>query len=174
MPILVVVVGPIASGKSTVATALGARFRSAGRNVAVLDVDDLVDTIGGYVGLTAERFRQSQLVFGRLVGAWLSEGFDVVAHGPFFSRTEDAALLHAVSRAVVPRRVRLDASFEVALERVGADPDRRLSNHPEFLRTTYDRVADLLPEMPPSEWVFDTVTTDPETIVDTLADALLN
>jgi hypothetical protein len=43
---LVVIIGPIASGKSRVADALGDRFREAGRAVAVFDLDDVVDTIG--------------------------------------------------------------------------------------------------------------------------------
>jgi adenylylsulfate kinase-like enzyme len=71
VPILVVIVGPIASGKTAVAGGLGERFRSCGRRVAVLDLDELVETIGGFVGLSGERFRQAQVVFGQLVGAWL-------------------------------------------------------------------------------------------------------
>ncbi len=74
MPTLVVIVGPTASGKSTTARALGDRFRAAGRPVAVLDLDELVETIGGFVGLTDERFRQAQKVFGQLVGPWLDRG----------------------------------------------------------------------------------------------------
>jgi adenylylsulfate kinase-like enzyme len=47
VPELIVIVGPIASGKSTVAYELGSRFRAADRSVAVLDLDDVVETIGG-------------------------------------------------------------------------------------------------------------------------------
>src|SRR5918993_1193869 len=47
VPELIAIVGPIASGKSTIAYELGSRFRAAGRAVAVLDLDDVVDTIGG-------------------------------------------------------------------------------------------------------------------------------
>jgi hypothetical protein len=78
VPELVVIVGPIASGKSTVAGALGRRFMAAGRAVAVLDLDDVVDTIGGFGDLTPQRFRQAQVVYG----AWLRQSFDVIAHGP--------------------------------------------------------------------------------------------
>jgi hypothetical protein len=77
VPELVVIVGPIASGKSTVAGALGRRFMAAGRAVAVLDLDDVVDTIGGFGDLTPQRFRQAQVVYGQLVGAWLRQSFDV-------------------------------------------------------------------------------------------------
>lgn len=173
MPTLVVIVGPIASGKSTVADALGERFRAAGRPTAVLDLDDLVETIGGFVGLPGERLHQAQIVFGRLVGAWLDHGFDVVAHGPFFHQDEDAALLHAVPDGIEPRRVRLHTTFPVALDRVSADPERLLASFPEFLEATYHRVEELLPTVPPAEWTFDTTDTDASTIVDHLAAALL-
>lgn len=173
VPTLVVIVGPIASGKSTVASALGERFRASGRQVAVLDLDELVETIGGFVDRPGEQFRQAQVVFGKLVAAWLDQGFDVIAHGPFFQPDEDERLLHAVSENVTPRRVLLHATLEVALERVTADPERVLSSVPDILKATYDRVAELLPTMPQNEWTFDTTTADTQTIVDQLAEALL-
>ena len=122
---LVVIVGPIASGKSTVASALGTRLRSAGRNVAVVDLDDVVQMIGGFEGLSTEHFQQSQAVYGGLITEWLDLGFDVIAHGPFFERDEDEALLRAVPEGITPRRVLLLATYEVALARVAADPDTR-------------------------------------------------
>lgn len=174
VPTLVVIVGPIASGKSTIAGALGDRFRASGRQVAVIDLDEHVETIGGFVDLPGERFLQAQMVFGKLVGAWLDEGVDVIAHGPFFQQHEGDALLHAVPVGVLARRVLLRTTFEVALERVEADPERMLSRDPDFLKATYDRVDALLPAMPPSEWVFDTTTTHAQAIVDELAEALLS
>jgi hypothetical protein len=173
VPVLVVIVGSIASGKSTVAGGLGERFRACGRRVAVLDLDDLVEMIVGFVGLSGERFRQAQVVFGQLVGAWLDQGFDVIAHGPFFDRDEDQALLHEIPGGVTPRRVLLRTTFVVALERVRSDPERVLSRYPEVLKATYDRVDELLPQMPPSEWAFDTTATDAATIIDELAASIL-
>ena len=165
VPELIVIVGPIASGKSTIAYELGSRLRAAGRAVAVLDLDDVVDTIGGFAGL--------QLVYGDLVGAWLRQRLDVVAHGPFFEPEEDEALLHAVPAGVTPRRVQLLATYEVALERTTLDSDRGLSKDPKLLRFAYDRVASLLSTMPPSEWTFDTTTRSSREIVDTLAAVFL-
>jgi Mrp family chromosome partitioning ATPase len=173
VPVLVVVIGPIASGKGTVAGALGDRFRQAGRAVALLDLDDVVDTVGGFVGLTTERFQQAQTVHGQLVGAWLDQGFDVIAHGPFFEPQEQEALLHAVPEGIELRRVLLLATHEVALERVVADPARKLSKHPGLLRRAYDRVESLLPTMPPSDWTFDTITTSWQAIVNELTAAIL-
>jgi shikimate kinase len=173
VPELVVIVGPIASGKSTVARALGDCFRAAGRAVAVLDLDDFVDTIGGYSRLSGEHFRQAQVVYGQLVGSWLRQDFDVIAHGPFFQSEEQAALLHAVPDNVGPRRVLLLATYEVAMERVATDANRKLSKDPQLLRRTYDGVESLVPTLPRSDWTFDSTTTSSLDIVDALADALL-
>lgn len=174
MPELVVIVGPIASGKSTVAGALGRRFMAAGRAVAVLDLDDVVDTIGGFGDLTPQRFRQAQVVYGQLVGAWLRQSFDVIAGGPFFQRQEDETLLHALPDRIEPRRVQLLATYEAAIERVALDPTRGLSKDPDVLRLTYDRVESLLPTMPLSEWTFDTTAMSCREIVDALAATLLH
>jgi hypothetical protein len=168
VPDLVVIVGPIASGKSTVSSGLAARLRETGRAVAELDLDDVVETIGGFVELPPERFRQAQLVYGQLVGAWLRQGVDVIAHGPFFDPDEQAALLHAVPHGITPRRVLLLARYEIALARVTADPTRIVSRQPEFLRRTYDRVDSLLPTMPSSDWIFDTSTMTCHDIIDEL------
>jgi hypothetical protein len=174
VPELVVIVGPIASGKSTVADALGDRLRKAGRSVAVLDLDDVVATIGGFADLTPERWLQAQIVFGEAIGAWLNQGLDVVAHGPFFELQENQALLHCVPAGVVPRRALLLATYEAALERVALDHGRALSKDPQVLRLAYDRVASLLPTMPHCEWTYDTTKMSGRAIVDDLAAALLS
>lgn len=67
----------------------------------------------------------------------------------------------------------LQASYEVALERVRPDPDRVLSRCPEVLEVMYDPVDGLLPRMPPSDWAFDTAGTSPQAVVDELAQVLL-
>lgn len=174
VPHLVVIIGPIASGKSTVARLLAARLREAGRAAAVLDLDDVVDTIGGFVGLDAARFRRAQIVHGELVAGWLHQGFDVVAPGPFFEPEEQEALLHAVPEEIVPRLVQLVTTYEVALERVSADADRGLSRHPELLRHFYDRVESLLPTLPSCDWSFDTTVRSSEDIVDELASSVIS
>lgn len=173
MPELIVIVGPIASGKSTVAHQLGRRFRAAGRRVAVLDLDDVVETIGGFAGLTPERFHAAQVVYGVLVGAWLHRGFDVVAHGPFFEPEEDQAVLHAVPAGIVPRRVQLLATYEAALERTAGDSGRAVSKDPAFLRAAYDRAESLRSGLPPADWTFDTTTRSSYEIVEALAAEIL-
>lgn len=97
----------------------------------------------------------------------------MIVHGPFFQRDEDEALLHAVPDGIAPRRVRLLATYDVALQRVAFDPTRGFSSDPDLLRLTYDRAESLLPTMPASEWTFDSDVTSWEKIVKDLAAALL-
>ena len=128
---------------------------------------------GSDLGKRDHKFRQAQVVFGEVVAAWIGQGFDVIAHGPFFQRHEDDALRHALPDGITPRRVLLHATLDIALERVSVDPRLGLSSDPVFLNATYDRFNELLPMMPPSEWVFDTTTADTHAIVNELAEALL-
>lgn len=170
VPTLVAIVGGMAAGKSTVAAGLGARFRAAGREVAVLDLDDVVATIGGFDGLAPAGFRRAVVVWGRLVGAWLEQGVDVIAHGPVFQPDEDAALLHAVPAAVRPRRVLLRTTPAAARERRAADGG---PGDDDLLAATYDRIAALSPGLPPQDWTFDTTAVDAVAIVDRLERDLL-
>lgn len=59
---LLVIVGPIASGKSTIAARPRRPLPDSGRAVAVVDLDDVVDTIGRFGDLSPDRFHQAQLV----------------------------------------------------------------------------------------------------------------
>ncbi|MCA1710720.1 MAG: AAA family ATPase [Actinobacteria bacterium] len=173
MAALVVIIGPIASGKSTVAAGVAQRLRDQGRRFALVDLDEVVAMAGGFVDLSPADFRKTQLVCGQLAGAWLRAGCDVIAHGPFFQSEEEAALLHAVPEGTATHRIRLDSTFETALERVARDPTRDQSKDPGFLRQTYDCVELLLPAMRQPDMVFDTTTTGWQQIVDDLAAALL-
>jgi len=139
----------------------------------VVDLDDVVATIGGFGGLSPERFRDAQVVYGELVGAWLRRGIDVIAHGPVFEPAEERAVLHAMPAGIVPRRVRLSATYQAALERAGRDPGRGVSKDPRFLRAAYARAESLLPGLPPADWTFDTTALAPREIVDSLAAELL-
>ena len=139
----------------------------------MLDLDDVVETIGGFVATGPDHFRQAQVVYAELVGAWLRKEFDVIAHGPLFERRVDEALRDVVPDGIQTRRVQLLATYEAALERVGDDPSRTLSKDPQLLRLAYERFEALLPTMAPIEWTFDTTTMSSQEVADALAAALL-
>jgi thymidylate kinase len=170
---LIVVTGPIGAGKNTVSEGLAAQLRSGGRSAAVADLDDVVEMETTWSELSAASWRRAQRVHGALVGAWLRSGIDtVIAHGPFFSADDRAALLADTPQSQAARWVLLLASFEVAVERVKRDSDRNLSTDPEFLRAAYRRFDDLRADMPACEWVFDTTRISAEEIITRLASNL--
>jgi shikimate kinase len=171
---LVVITGPIASGKSVVANALANRLNAAIRSVAVADLDDTVASMDASpedLELTWDRARE---VHSDLVGQLLSSGVDVViAHGPFYSANETSALLRHVPAGIGVRRVMLLTTYEVALERVTGDPRRGLSKDPVFLRSTYERFLQLQAGIEVCEWTFNTTKSSVDEIVTTITEALL-
>jgi shikimate kinase len=172
VPCLIVIVGPIASGKSTLAGAVGARLRDEGQEVAVLDLDEAVEASGNWTGLTADRFRNAQVAFGKHIAAWLAQGVDVIAHGPLFEPGAMEAILNNIPPATQVSYVRLTTTYEAALERVAADRNRQMSRDPDFLRMTYDRIGPLLDALP-AHWTFDTTSTPSDDIVEELTAAVL-
>jgi shikimate kinase len=170
---LVVITGPIGSGKSTVAAGLAAHVQAGGRSAAVVDLDDVV----GMVRAPRDRFerswQQARKVHGELVAAWLRTGLDIViAHGPFYTDEETGALLGPVQSTISPRHVMLLCSYEAALTRVTPDAERGVSRDPQFLRSAHERFQQLLPHIAECEWVFDTTVMSADDIVVTLAGAL--
>jgi hypothetical protein len=173
VPELVGVVGPIASGKSVVAQALAVRLRDAGRAVAVVDFDDVVDQVGGYVDLSPQLFMSACSAMGESASAWLGGGADVVLHGlPVEPGGFDTILERIPARRRL-RVVRLHVTYEVALQRVTGDPARGLSRDPGFLRSAHDSFSTLAASLPRSEWTFDTTIASVDRVADTLCDAIL-
>ncbi len=173
VPLVVVISGPIGSGKSTVARAVAERLRGSGRTVAVIDLDVVVSMIGGFEGLSATRLRAAREVHGRLVGSWFNRGADVVVHGPFLNAEAEAPFMRELLAGVEPRRVRLLVSYDVALRRVTADEmPRNLSRDPQFLRRAHDRFGEMVPAMPVADWTFDTETMDADDIAAVIEAAL--
>ncbi len=157
---LVVISGPIAAGKSTVAAAVATRLRDAGLSAAVSDLDDLVDSVLAPRQQWQRSWDQARRAQAALIGGWLRSNVDVViAHGPFHDKDEAAILLSEVPAGTVTRWCWLDVTYDVALERTAADPTRVLSRDPGFLRRSHDRVAALVAQRPAPAWTFDTATT---------------
>jgi shikimate kinase len=171
---LVVVVGPIASGKSTVAGLLTEHLIRAGLTVACVDVDEVAAMAHAPGGLTQEQWHQAHVAHGALVGGWLDTAVDVVvAHGPAYSRQETDALMAHVAPGTRVLRVLLLASLDAALQRVGGQPGRGVSRDPAFLRATYDRFWSLRPHLDPCDLSFDTEVDAAETVAARVADQLL-
>jgi len=171
---LVVITGPIASGKCVVATALADRLNAAGLFVAVADLDDTVATMDASPEGLENTWERARVLHSDLVGQLLSTGVDaVIAHGPFYSAKETFALMREVPAGIAVRRVMLLATYEVALERVMGDSSRGLSKDAVFLQSTYERFLQLLPAIEECEWTFNSTKTSVDEIVTTITEALL-
>jgi thymidylate kinase len=174
MPELVVITGPIGSGKSTVADRLAEYLRSTGRSAVAVDLDDVVGMLRPPLDQLERAWQQARKAHGEIVAAWLRADVDVViAHGPFYTHEETAALVDPLPQTLSPRWVMLLAPYEVALARVAGDDRRGVSRDPVFLRSTHERFQQLLPRMRPCEWTIDTTAMTPDAIVHTLASELL-
>ena len=129
------IIGPIASGKTTLANTLADKLRGSGRAVAVVGLD----TVAEMALPTLADWTWAHEVHGRLVGAWLETPIPiVVAEGPETPTEIEQVLLHVGSEVRV-LRILITSGYVTALARAMADPNRGLSKDPDFLRGMYDR-----------------------------------
>jgi shikimate kinase len=137
--LVVVISGPIASGKSTLSRALAAELDGKGVAAAVIDLDlvyEMLDPrrrVKDDAGLWADARR----VAGRLTTALLAENRCVIAEGDFAT---DQALNEFVAELPASadlRLVLLDVDLDTALKRASADPTRGLSKDQAFLSRHY-------------------------------------
>lgn len=165
--LLVLVGGPIASGKSTVSRGSAERLHAMGVAAAAIDVDlvyELLETRGRSPGDPAVWLRAHRLA-GSMAAALFAEGVEVVlVEGDVLGEAACAALL-ANAEAHEVRRITLRTSLEAALERVLLDDDRGISRDPAFLARHYEHAA-ATEHRPHDELVLD---TDKLTIEETVA-----
>jgi adenylylsulfate kinase-like enzyme len=152
--VIVVVTGPIASGKTTLVHALARELRSGGCSAATLDRDDIYELLGeSGVGDEASWGRANR-VCAAFARAALAEGVDAVV-----VESDDP-----IDGAF---HVMLTAGIDSALERVQLDPTRIVSRDPVFLRAHYESYASL-----DADLRIDTVATSLEETVRLVLSAL--
>ena len=135
MSLVVVVTGPIASGKSTISREIARELERNDARVAVIDLD-LV-----HEGLLPEGSTSDDAIWelarhaaAAQANAYLAEGVAVVvAEGSFNTPGDRSAFTHRLDPGVVPLVVTLRVSYEEALRRAQGDPTRGRSRDPEFL-----------------------------------------
>jgi predicted kinase len=158
----VLIGGPIASGKSTLAVAVARLLRARGRRAAAIDLDlvyEMVEPTGAPKHDPAV-WRAARLAAGTLADALLADGYAVVVEGDLLTEAERQELLGRLRRPVEPVCVTLRAPVRTALERVAADPTRGLSRDPVFVRGHYEELAPVLAERPACDLVLDTAAVD--------------
>ena len=141
--LVVVIGGPIASGKSSLGRATAARLEELdGAQVGVIDLDliyEMLDPRGGSGRAKSDEqlWSQARRVAGRLSAVLLAEGRHVVVEGNFAEDQSLAEFELALPGGVRLRLVMLAVDFEIALQRTQADAARGLSKDPAFLSAHY-------------------------------------
>jgi adenylylsulfate kinase-like enzyme len=171
-PQLVVLTGPIAAGKTSVATELARRLTGRGHLVVVADVDDVAAMVGppgaGAVGL----WFAAHEAHGALVAQWMRSAVDhIVAVGPIYTHEEQAALTRTLPAGATPLWVVIDAPVSVTMTRAENDPARGLSRNIEFHQAAHRRFRELAPKIPASA-TFDSSALGPDDIAAAIEDLL--
>ena len=155
---LIVITGPIASGKSTVARELARELERAHVRVAVIDLD-LVHEMVGSDGPKSDNatWALARDAAATLAITFLEEGVAVVvAEGSFNTPADRAAFARHLGPNVRPVYVTLRVSFEEALRRAQTDPTRGLSRDPAFLGSYFAASAEVLAAVPATDLIIDT------------------
>lgn len=139
-PVLVVLNGPIAAGKSTLAACLADEIRAADHSVAVVGLDEVFFMVRGLPNASLDDWWDlARAAHSRLVRAFISSGVEVViVDGPFHDDCERRMLLADLDLDHSPVWITLAVSYEEARRRVAGDETRGLSKDPGFLRTAHD------------------------------------
>jgi len=132
----IIVTGPIASGKTTVARALAARARLQGLDAASIDMDDLVFMVNGPDWRTVKpmHWAAARHAAAALADAFYAGGASVVTvAGPFFGRSEREGLIGNMRSSPSVDVVVLEVALGEAVARASTDPTRTLSKDPVLL-----------------------------------------
>ena len=135
---LVLVVGPQASGKSTVAAGLSAELRRRGERVALVELDQ----VAAMALPTLPSWEAAHHVFETTVGLWAGTDLTcVIAEGSGSAEEVERLRLQAPGGAAIVT-VAATTPFETAYARALADPTRGVSKEYAFLSGVYERWAD--------------------------------
>jgi predicted enzyme related to lactoylglutathione lyase/predicted kinase len=139
VPTLLIISGPIAAGKSTVAQLLATEWRACGRAAVVVDLDRVYMMLDHRSPMDdPPTWRGARRAAAALADQFLLDGAElVIVEGTFWTQAERDEFTHRLSTAFDPLFVTLHASVDVALARVQADAGRRGSRVPELLRASH-------------------------------------
>lgn len=141
MTTLVLIVGPIAGGKSTVARSLTAGLREGGADTALVELDQIAEMALP----TLPDWSVAHEIFASVVGQWLRSTLSYVVAEGAGSPSEIARVLAAVPDGVRVVTIALTSPFPIALARAQTDPTRGVSKDPDFLAAEFERWARDLP-----------------------------
>jgi adenylylsulfate kinase-like enzyme len=160
---VIVICGPIASGKSTVARVVARLFERRGIQAAVADLDLVYEMLEHDRAAkdTLEKWSRARRAAAALTDGLLEDGVGVVVvEGDFLRQEERAEFLSALRSRVAPLFVTVHVSMDLALQRVQQNPTRGISRDPRFLRRHYEQLEGAVRSRPPTDLIVDTGSVD--------------
>ena len=155
---VIVITGPIASGKSTIARKVAVELGRGRMRAAVIDLD----LLEGMLRTDGRASDDSTWAIARHAAAMLTNAFlergvaVVIAEGSFNTPSDRAGFARSLRNGIRPRYVTLRVSFEEALRRARADQSRGLSRDNDFLRSYFAEADHGLAAAPETDLVIDT------------------
>jgi tRNA uridine 5-carbamoylmethylation protein Kti12 len=143
LPLLVLISGGIASGKTSAADRLAAVARQRGLSAASIDMDAMIEMTAGHEwsAIEDEQRRFAVQITGSLVEALLESGVQMVfIAGSTLSPYEWDGLLGVLKSNPRHLFVLLRVSLDEAIRRAEHDPSRTRTRNPEVLRRLAQRV----------------------------------
>jgi chloramphenicol 3-O-phosphotransferase len=136
---VLIISGPIASGKSAVAQSLATESRAAGSTAAVVELDRMYMMLDDSPLMSdPEISRRARHAAAALVDQYVLDGIElIIAEGDFWTPGQRDEFTYRLSSNIAPVFVTLRVSVEQALRRVQSDANRRLSRIPEVLRRSH-------------------------------------
>jgi chloramphenicol 3-O-phosphotransferase len=173
MTVLIVITGPVASGKSSVAGSLALEFERRGSTVAAIDMDIVYEMLEpkGERKDDPLKWARARRLSAALVDALIIDGVEtVIVEGELLTPSERSDFFDALRSSLTPHIATLRVSLDVALRRVTWDPTRTFSRDPEFLRQHYESVQASLADARPGELLLDTESATPDELARVIAD----
>jgi len=134
-PRLLVISGPIASGKSTVAGLLAAELRTDGHRPVVIDLDRVYMMLDDTSPMDdANTWREARRGAAELTNQVIQDGLElVILEGTFWTESERTDYTNCLSTGLAPVFVTLCVAVDEVQRRVQQDTARRASRVPELL-----------------------------------------
>ena len=159
--VVIVITGPIASGKSTLAREVAGVLERRDIRTAVIDLDVVHATLIT-AGLASDDaiWTLARRRAADLANSLRNEGVTVIiAEGSFNIPSHRAAFAEHLHPESDPIYVTLSVSFTEALRRAQGDPTRGRSRDPDFLGSYFARAEETHPTIPTTDLVIDTERT---------------
>ncbi len=171
--IVVVITGPIASGKSTLGRALAVELTERGSDSAVVDLDLVYEMLDPCRGAKTDQARWSDArrLAGKIAAGLGQRRSAVVVEGEFGTDAQRAEFCDELPHEWRASFVTLTVDFDEAWRRAMADPTRGASKDKDFLAAHYRALGNVRPDE--RDLVLDTGDVSVSLAAQSVADWLL-